>query len=334
MNSSTRLTSFIIRMAFFFVVGVLTEARAEDCNNNGIPDDQDIANCSGLEWCRDCNQNGLPDACDVFLAWASVGDAGNSNDSSNGAGGVAYEYLIGKFEVTNGQYRAFLNAVAAVDTYNLYSTQMAGTYGGIVQTGSSGSLTYLEKAPGWDARPVNFVGWYDAARFANWLHNGQPRGAQNASTTEDGAYTFPGVTTVGSRNAEWRVALPDQMEWYKAAYYKGGGLNTGYWTYATQSDTAPLSEAPPGHSEPPGSANYNNAAYAVGPPDYLSGVGAYTYSPGPYGTFDQNGNLQEMNESECSLPNGPGHMVRGGSWGVGVQWLAKSSWACVQGQRA
>jgi hypothetical protein len=38
---------------------------------------------------------------------------------------------------------------------------------------------------------VNHVSWYDAVRFANWLHNGQPTGAQDNTTTEGGAYTLP-----------------------------------------------------------------------------------------------------------------------------------------------
>ncbi len=38
--------------------------------------------------------------------------------------------------------------------------------------------------------PVNFVDFYDSLRFANWLHNGQPTGAQNNTTTEGGSYTI------------------------------------------------------------------------------------------------------------------------------------------------
>jgi len=37
-------------------------------------------------------------------------------------------------------------------------------------------------------KPVNFVGFWDACRFCNWLHNGKPTGGQNTTTTEDGAY--------------------------------------------------------------------------------------------------------------------------------------------------
>ena len=47
----------------------------------------------------------------------------------------------------------------------------------IQRSGSSGSYTYSVAAD-WANRPVNYVSWGDAARFANWLHNGQPTGAR------------------------------------------------------------------------------------------------------------------------------------------------------------
>ena len=66
-----------------------------------------------------------------------VGNAGNpgewSGESHGGfgpdrmCGAVHYEYNIGKYEVTAGQYTELLNAVAADDTYGLYNTNMADT---------------------------------------------------------------------------------------------------------------------------------------------------------------------------------------------------------------
>jgi hypothetical protein len=63
----------------------------------------------------------------ITIPTVSVGDVGNPNDptTSNLYGGVGYAYNIGKYEVTVGQYTAFLNAVAATDTYSLYNTSMA-----------------------------------------------------------------------------------------------------------------------------------------------------------------------------------------------------------------
>ena len=50
----------------------------------------------------------------VSYQMVTVGDAGNAADST-GYGAVAYEYQIGKYDVTIGQYVAFLNAVAQSD---------------------------------------------------------------------------------------------------------------------------------------------------------------------------------------------------------------------------
>jgi hypothetical protein len=78
-------------------------------------------------------------------------------------------------------------------------------------------------------RPVNLVSYWDACRFANWLHNGQPTGAQGPGTTETGAYTLNGYNGVDGRtiqrNADWKWAITSEDEWYKAAYHKNA---TGY----------------------------------------------------------------------------------------------------------
>ncbi len=136
-----------------------------------------------------------------------VGNAGNANDST-GYGGVGYNYSIGKYEVTLNQYSAFLNAVGATDTYGLYNTSMGSNPNimGISRSGVSGSYSYSVIGSG--ARPVTYVSWYDSARFVNWLHNGQPVGAQAAGTTETGAYTLTGNTGLITRNAGWVYGLP------------------------------------------------------------------------------------------------------------------------------
>ena len=98
-----------------------------------------------------------------------------------GYGAVHYAYNIGTYEVTAGQYCEFLNAVAATDSHELYNSNMwSNTYGCKIQrSGSLGSYTYSVDV-NWANRPVNYVSWGDAARFANWLHNGQPTGPQDA----------------------------------------------------------------------------------------------------------------------------------------------------------
>lgn len=249
----------------------------------------------------------------VTIDWVTVGDAGNisdtevMNDGTTGYGSVSYVYWIGKYEVTNSQYCEFLNAVAREDPYGLYNPDMSrGVWdtGGIIRVSTSNGNLYSVKA-GRGNNPVNYVSWYDALRFANWLHNGRPDGPQNTDTTEDGAYTFSGATSVGPRNLGAKVFLPSEDEWYKAAYYKAGGIDAGYWDYATQSDTRPSLVTPPGGAN---SANGGNA-----PADGLTDVGAYVNSVSAYGTYDQNGNLSEWTETR----SGPSQWcLRGGAWDI------------------
>jgi formylglycine-generating enzyme required for sulfatase activity len=123
---------------------------------------------------------------------------------------VAYEYNIGTYEVTNSQYAEFLNAVADTDTNALYNTGMGSGFGGITRSGSAGSYSYSAIA-GRGEMPVGMVSFWDALRFANWLQNDQLTGAQDGTTTEDGAYTITalGVST-NSIAQRGRNDLPDQ----------------------------------------------------------------------------------------------------------------------------
>ena len=79
----------------------------------------------------------------VTIDLVPVGNAGNANDLATGNlyGGVAYDYQIGTYDVTIGQYADFLNAVAKTDTNSLYNPNMGTSENirGISRTGSSGS---------------------------------------------------------------------------------------------------------------------------------------------------------------------------------------------------
>ena len=261
----------------------------------------------------------------ITIDMVAVGDVGNAGELSGaGAGGfgpdricgsVSYNYSIGKYEVTAGQYTAFLNAVAATDAYGLYHTEMWNRWSGckILQSGSPGSYTYSVAVDRAD-RPVNFVNYWDSCRFANWLHNGQPVGPQDASTTEQGAYTLNGYngndgqTIVRNADAKWAVTSED--EWYKAAYYKAGGIDAGYWDYATSSNATPANQIQ--NPDPGNTVNYCIPwTYTLSYPYCSSIVGEFENSASPYGTFDQSGNAWEWNES---IVTGASRGFRGGSF--------------------
>ena len=192
----------------------------------------------------------------ISIDTVTVGNPGNTGNAITGGtfGGVSQEFQIGKYEVTNNQYTAFLNAVAASDPYSLYSTNMNGNAtGGISRSGSSGSFTYAGKSPTAGNQPVNWVSVYSAARFVNWLNNGSPTTVASGSVNSvinAGAYTLANAINPGTalvRNNDASVFLPTRNEWYKAAYYSQT-LNSGtggYFTYASASNTAPTVSANP-----------------------------------------------------------------------------------------
>jgi formylglycine-generating enzyme required for sulfatase activity len=273
---------------------------------------------------------------EVVIETVRIGNPGNpaapycidwSDGSGTCPGRVDYGYDIGKFEVTIAQYVEFLNAVARTDTYGLYDPLMSSENGsGIQRSGPPGNFSYSVPAD-WANRSVNYVSWSNAARFVNWLHNGQPTGDQGPSTTEDGSFDVNGAMSVEEimaivrqPGATW--VLPTEDEWYKAAYHYNDGVTDNYYLFPTGSDTLPTWEAPPGSDMTNGSANWRYfdpyhdpplSGTAVDAPYYRSEVGAYNAKPSdsPYGTFDQAGNVAEWTES-----SGPYNrrITRGGGW--------------------
>ena len=258
----------------------------------------------------------------VVVDWVTIGDPGNACDpQSQGCfGSVADSYRISRTEINNAQYADFLNAVASSDPNGLYSTQMGSvaSNGGITRTSTPDGFVY-DTIPGREALPVRHVSFYDALRFVNWLHNEQPVGDQNGSTTESGAYT---ITAQGiadntiTRNLDARVTLSSEDEWYKAAYYDP--VSQAYFDYPTASNTASVCSAPTA------TANRANCNGAAGD---LSAGGSYTGSASPYGTFDQGGNIFEWNEAIIGSNRG----TRGGDFASGVGFLAAANRNVVVG---
>lgn len=203
----------------------------------------------------------------ITMDWVNVGNPGNAAETLTGYGAVAYAYQIGKHEVTNSQYGAFLNAKGASNSGAIYNADMAST--GIAQTGSSGSFNYSVTS-GFENKPVVHVSWFDAARFSNWLSNGQGDGDM-----ETGAYTLNGATSgIITANIGAQVYIPTEDEWYKAAYYSAA--NTSYSLYPNGQNTITTADA-----------NYQNSVAST------TDVGSYTGHGSSYGTFDQGGNVWE-----------------------------------------
>ncbi len=248
--------------------------------------------------------------------FVTVGDPNNTADTTT-YGAVSQTFDIMKFEFTNQQYVQFLNSVDSNgnQTNGIYHASMgSNARGGISFTsGNSAGSKYAVKT-NMGNKPVNYVSWFDAARVSNWLHNG----ATSSSSMETGAYTLNNATTGNALalNIGAKFFIPSENQWYKAAYYKGGGTNAGYWPYATQSSSVPTSVsatvAGDGSAGSSGNfANYNSGADWNAQNGNVTTVGT-NGGPSAYNAFDMSGNVREWNDLNSSSSSSRG--IRGGDW--------------------
>jgi formylglycine-generating enzyme required for sulfatase activity len=153
------------------------------------------------------------------------------------------------------------------------------------------------------------------------MSNGQPSGAQTSTTTENGAYNVNGATSgnavaANATNPNTSLAptfrIPLENEWYKAAYYTQDAIFSGYYAYATQSNSIPGTTI----GSTANQANYNNA---IG---HTTDVGSFSGSGSFYGTFDQSGNVYEWNDMDGTTGSLRG--LRGGDWYLNAGELSSS----------
>jgi len=241
------------------------------------------------------------------MEFVTIGNPGNAADTTgipNPAGAVAYEYGIGKFEVSRDMITKF-NASQSIQI----------TLANMTSFGGNGAN-----------KPATGVSWNEAARFVNWL---------NTSTGGAAAYKFT-TSGVNDNIALWDVSdtldydasnpyrskratyvLPSYNEWYKAAYYNPN--DSTYYDFPNGSNTAPNAVA---SGTTAGTAVYNQLS-SQGPADVDQAGGL-----SPYGIMGLGGNVFEWEESAFDLNNSSvssARGVRGGSWNVISSGLSSST---------
>lgn len=212
--------------------------------------------------------------------------SGSTNPAS-GYGIVDNDYRMGTYEITNEQWDKFKVAYGTV-------------------TGSLSSAYKKESNTSWMGSdgPSNYISWYEAAQFVNWLNTSSGHhvaykftGTQGTSnytfSTWDSSNAWGGTNLYRHKDAYY--FLPTYSEWTKAAYWNGTELQT----FATIDNSIPIEGV---------DSNYD---YVLGRP-WKASDGSEELN----GTFNMMGNLVEWVEDPPGnyyVPTGMGK-INGGSY--------------------
>jgi len=181
-------------------------------------------------------------------------------DATAGRGSVAYEYRIGRYEVTTAQWAEFFNAAFDRPPSDfipwLPSPNQINMRWGATSTvpNTPGGQRWTVPA-GNEMRGASNISWRTAAIYCNWLHNGK---GTNREAFLSGAYDVSTFGNVGNgffsdqlvRSPGAQYYIPNYDEWVKASHYDPNRVNQdgtigGWWRYSDMSDD-PLVYGPPG----------------------------------------------------------------------------------------
>ena len=234
------------------------------------------------------------------INFVNIGNAGNAADTTS-YGAVPYEYRASTYEITQDA----------------------------INKATASGMTNVTAGPWTGNQPAANLNWYEAAAFVNFLNTSSGKTAAYDLSwsgtawsmelwSSDQAWTAGGTNLY--RNKDAFYFLPSENEWYKAAYYKGGGTNAGYWLYPTASSSEPTSVT--------SGTSAGTAVYRNNNPDSAPAIVNSAGGLSPYSTMGQGGNVWEWNESALDGTNSSSsefRVFRGGNWGSAAGNLRPSS---------
>ncbi|GJQ29211.1 MAG: hypothetical protein HBSAPP03_10950 [Phycisphaerae bacterium] len=240
---------------------------------------------------------------DYGLDWRTIGDPGNVAAQPadyfwlqvmefGPVGRVDYEFRMNQFEMTNGRWVEFVDSYTRANpAANVSDLSLTGLS---VRRSSDDPQNY-----GWYAIPGTEnvaveIGWFSAARYANWLHNGKVTASwafETGAYDMSSFYQLPGGLWEGNSQhlpgaLFW---LPSWDEWTKSMHWdpnKSGPGQGGYWLYPHSSDSRPVTGLPGEPGAQTSGGLWPNVQYPIP-------VGSYPNSQSPWGLLDGSGGSSE-----------------------------------------
>ncbi len=172
-------------------------------------------------------------------------------------GSVPYKFYMKTNLVTVDEYCEFLNSVATSGSV-LHQHNWSGNYYNVQMESSisrewNGSIFQYSPVSNMSNKPITNVSFAQAVYYCEWLSSGKISSfgdglpvkmditgrLTNSFVYEGRTGSYHWLKKAGGeiRGGTKKYRLPSFNEWYKAAYYKGGGLSSEYWSYGNSSNS-------------------------------------------------------------------------------------------------
>ena len=351
-----------------------TKSVPGDLNKDGLVDFRDFAilsqnwlsQCSLPDWCSgaDCDHSGIADARDLLVItthWLEGSLPADDNmvlipagqfemgDSFSEGGtderplhSVSLDsFYIGKYEITNQQYRDALNWAYSAGLVYIDGSSVKGTGNNLVYCyiNSGKDITYssgmFDVASGKENHPMVYVSWYGAAAYCNWqslMKNRQP-----CYNTNDADWPCD-----SSKNG---YRLPTEAQWEYAARGGVAGRRYPWGTDSIVANQANYSGSGDPYSGTTPVGFYDGRLHQKADFNWPGSQSSYQTMDGSngYGLYDMAGNVQEWcndwygasyyqdckdawGSQPCPNPTGPTggtyRVLRGGDW-LGPQTVCR-----------